>query len=82
MEVEFRCAIHAIEFGVNWKGNNPEGAFMQCPLCIQRDHKALAKRCVEAERHRDALLECIDIKLTLQPLANTQHEKEKANGGG
>lgn len=79
MEIEFRCSIHAIDFGVNWNGHKPEDAYMQCPLCAQREYKALAKICVEAEMHRNMLLECIDLKLAVRTLTNNE---EKANGGG
>lgn len=74
MEIEFRCSIHDIDFGVNWRGHKPEDASVPCPLCTQKEQRALAKRCFDAEGHRALLLECIDLKLAVRPLVNNEEK--------
>lgn len=66
MDETFRCTIHDIDFGIGWRGHKPDGGYAECPLCLKAELVKSAKAHAKTIEQRDMLLNCIDLKKTLQ----------------
>lgn len=67
---QMRCTIHNLEFGYDSdrvRELGVEPALMRCPMCMRASLESTVEALDEAHRHRDLLLQAIDLKRTLVP---------------
>lgn len=64
--MRFICNIHNVEFEEH--ASPKTNTATRCPVCAEEKRVKLVERLEQVERHRDLLLEVIELKQTSTPI--------------
>lgn len=63
--VEIFCRVHSTDVRLHWRNGKPDDSYVPCPLCVAEDNRKLRDELNQVRDHRNALLQCIDLKRTI-----------------